>query len=111
MANLIRYSLDRGPFEPVAGLLPILDAESGPGRQFRFHFAADKADLRWRVLASRNMIDWAHVLHDTATDGPPPEAPGWHSAAVTIPASLDPAPSTPDPRLFLRLELLLLPPP
>ncbi len=111
VANLIRYSLDRGPFEPVAGLLPVLETEAGPGSRFRFHFAADKADLRWRVLASSDMHDWSHVLHDTATDGPPPEAPGWHNAAVPIPASLDPSASTPDPRMFLRLELLLVPAP
>jgi hypothetical protein len=105
VANLIRYALNRGPYEPVTGLLPVIEATPAP-LHFRFHFDADKTNLRWRVLASQDLHDWSHVLHDTAVDGPPPEAPGWHSAAVAIPASL-----VADPQIFLRLELTQVPVP
>lgn len=108
VSNLIRYSLDRGPFESVAGLLPFLEAATvdSPNHRFRFRYAAGLNDLRWRVLASTDLVDWSHVLHDTYSDGPPPAATGWHSAAVTIPYALDPAATSPEPRIFLRLELL-----
>lgn len=110
VTNLIRYSLDRGPFESVAGLLPFIETEraDSPTRRFRFHYAAELTDLRWRVLSSTDLVDWSHVLHDTHSGGPPPAAPGWHSAAVTIPYALDPAATSPDSRIFLRLELLPL---
>lgn len=111
VANLIRYALNRGPFEPVAGLLPVIETGPGPTLQFRFHFDADKSALRWRVLASQDLHDWSHVLHDTAADGPPPEATGWHSAAVAIPASLTSDSPIPDPQMFLRLELTQIPAP
>jgi hypothetical protein len=106
--NLIRYALSRGPFEPVAGLLPVIETTAGPALRFRFHFDADKSDLRWRVLASRDLHDWSHVLHDTAVHGPPPEVPGWHSAAVAIPASLAGEVPGSDPQMFLRLELTII---
>lgn len=105
VANLIRYSLDCGPFDPVAGLLPFIETSVGPACRLRFRFTADRPGLRWRVLASPDLIDWSRVLHDTQCDGPPPAAPGWHSAAVTIPAALDPAAASPSPRIFVRLEL------
>jgi hypothetical protein len=111
VANLIRYALNRGPYEPVAGLLPVIEATAGPALQFRFRFDADKTDLHWRVLASQDLHDWSNVLHDTAVDGPPPHAPGWHSAAVAIPGSLVPDRPVPDPRIFLRLELSQIPAP
>jgi hypothetical protein len=91
----------------VAGLLPFVETTDGGFRRFRFRFAA-LPDLRWRVTASPDLVDWSRVLHDTQRDGPPPTAPGWHSAAVVIPATLDPAAASPAPRIFLRLELLPL---
>jgi hypothetical protein len=111
VSNLIRYALNRGPHEPVAGLLPVIETTPGPAFRFLFHFDADKSDLRWRVLASRDLHDWSHVLHDTTTDGPPPEVPGWHSAAVEIPASLAGGVPGSDPQMFLRLELTIISPP
>jgi hypothetical protein len=104
VANLIRYALNRGPYESTAGLLPVIETGPGQALQFRFHFDAEKTNLRWRVLASQDLHDWSHVLHDTATDGPPPEAAGWHSAVVAIPASLT-------PHMFFRLELTPIPAP
>lgn len=106
--NLIRYAFNRGPYEPVAGLLPVVVDGPDPGIEFRFHFDTDKSDLRWRVLASRDLQDWSHVLHDTAVEGTPPAAPGWHSASVAVPLSLL---SGSGSRLFLRLELIQAPPP
>jgi hypothetical protein len=111
VANLIRYALNLTPHEPVSGLLPVIESSPAPDLRFRFHFDADKTDLRWRVLASHDLHDWSHVLHDTALDGPPPAAPGWHSAAVVIPASLAPELMVTDPRMFLRLELTQIPAP
>jgi hypothetical protein len=109
--NLVRYALNRGPYEPVAGLLPVIESGPGASRLFRFHFNAEKTDLRWRVLASPDLQDWSHVLHDTAQEGAPPESPGWHSASVAVPVSLPPGASVPDPQMFLRLELTQVPPP
>jgi hypothetical protein len=111
VGNLIRYALGRGPYEPVAGLLPVIESTPGPALSFRFHFDAGKSDLRWRVLASQDLQDWSHVLHDTAMDGPPPTAAGWHSAAVGIPVSLTSDGPIPNPRMFLRLELTQIPAP
>ena len=98
VSNLIRYSLDLGPYDPVAGRLPFIETTAGPDLRFRFRYAP-YPDLRWRVVASPDLVDWSHVLHDTTTDGPPPAAPGWHSASV--PVSVD----TSESRMFLRLEL------
>ncbi len=95
-ANLLRYAFDLGPADPVAPAMPVIDAVADT---FRFAHDPAKSDLAWIVRASTDLADWSDTLLDTRTAAPPAAA---LDGLVSIPYPAD------GPRLFLRLELLLL---
>ena len=101
VANLIRYALGAGPFDPVRSLLPVL-GKTNSAYVFRFRFDPTKTDLIWRVRASNNLSDWSHVLFDSQTSALPPLDNGW--LPVTLPAHLGAGPAA-DPQIFTRLEV------
>jgi hypothetical protein len=100
--NLLRHAMGVGPFDPVAHLLPALSQTGDGSLRFRFRYDPGKTDLTWRVRASSDLADWAHVLFDTAVDAIPSLEDGW--LPVIVPATLGTNPQT-DPRVFLRLEV------
>jgi hypothetical protein len=104
IANIIRYGLGVGPFEPVHHLLPVLTSD-GSLREFRFRYDASKTDLVWRVTATNDLDDWSQELFDSETDPVPPLEDGW--LPVEVPPYLGPGP-TPDPRIFVRLQVEFL---
>lgn len=106
IANLVRYALSVGPYEPVTSLLPGLLKTAGQSN-FRFRYDPTKPDLIWRVKASNNLTDWNSVLFDSTTSPIPTMVDGWLSTA--LPSYLGAGPAT-DPKMFMRLELQLISP-
>lgn len=100
--NLLRHALGVGPLDPVAHLLPTLSQAGDSSLRFLFRYDPAKTDLTWRVLASPDLVDWTHVLFDSATDAIPPRDDGW--LPVAVPPTLGTDPQA-DPGMFLRLEV------
>jgi autotransporter-associated beta strand protein len=101
VANLTRYALAVGPYDPVADLLPRLVPLPAGGFDYRFRLNPDSADLAWVVRISPDLIDWSAVLFDSREESAPlPDAGGWSSLPVPMDAD----------RLFLRLDIYLLTP-
>jgi hypothetical protein len=90
--NLLRYALGLGRNEPTAGALPSLTADGA----FRFRCDLSKTDVVYRVVTSRDMIDWSEVLYDSRRDGEPEPVGGF----LSLPVDLDR-----DERRFYRLEV------
>lgn len=105
VANILRYALGVGPYEPVAHLLPVLNT-AGSNREFRFRYDSTKTDLVWRVVASNELGGWTSELFDSEEDTIPPLQGGW--LPVAIPLHLGPGPSA-DPRIFVRLQVEFVP--
>jgi hypothetical protein len=55
-----------------------------------------KTDVVYRVVTSRDMIDWSEVLYDSRRDGEPEPVGGF----LSLPVDLDR-----DERRFYRLEV------
>ena len=106
IANLIRHSLNVGPYDPVNHLLPILIRDS-PGFSFHFRYDPSQTDLIWKVVASTDLNDWSQVIFDSSSDPIPPLVDGW--LPVEVPNSLNGG-SEPEQRIFTRLELILTTP-
>jgi hypothetical protein len=106
VANIIRYALGVGPYDPVASLMPKL-VKNGSTFDFRFRFDPTKTDLIWRVTASRDLRDWSQVVFDSRTSQLPLLDNGW--LPVSLPAFLGSGPAR-DPAMFTRLEVLPLAP-
>ncbi len=106
VANLIRYALGVGPYQPVTSLLPGI-VKIGNTSSFRFRYDPTKPDLIWQVKASNDLAAWPSVQFDSRTSPIPPLTDGWLS--IALPNTLGPGPTT-DPKLFMRLELQLATP-
>ena len=106
VANLIRYALGVGPYQPVTNLLPGL-LQTGGNRSFRFRYDPTKPDLIWQVKASNGLVAWPTVLFDSRTSTIPPLVDGW--LPVALPNYLGSGPAA-DPKMFMRLELQLVTP-
>ena len=104
MSNLFHYAYGTGPFDPVSQLIP--DVESlEVGESFRFRYNDSLTDLRWRVLASNDLLNWPYVLFDSATDPIPALLDDW--LEIPVPKSLQGLPEI-DQRRFVRLHVDLL---
>ncbi len=97
VANVLRYALGVGPYDPVDGLLPVL--EVGDPFVFRFRHDPAKPDLVWRVKVSADLADWSQAIFDSSIDPLPEPEDGW--LAVELPPG-------PGPRMFARLEVELV---
>ena len=106
VANLIRYALGVGPYQPVTNLLPGL-LKTGSNNSFRFRYDPTKPDLIWQVKASNSLDAWPTVLFDSRTNTIPPMVDGW--LPVALPNYLGSGPAA-DPKMFMRLEFQLVTP-
>jgi Lamin Tail Domain/CotH kinase protein len=106
IANLVRYALGVGPYQPVTPLLPGLLKTAGQSK-FRFRYDPTKTDLIWRVKATNTLTAWNSVLFDSTTSQIPAMVDGWLS--VAMPNTLGTGPAT-DPKMFMRLEVQLISP-
>lgn len=94
--NLTRYALGAGLHDSPDQFLPVLDGAAGD-RAFRIKNFAARADVRYRVARSTDLVDWTNTIFDTAIDNV--------SAYLEGGDLMIPVP--PSEKTFLRLETSL----
>ena len=102
VANIVRYSMDLGPFDGVGGKMPKIAMTPG-GPVLLFHHDAAKEDLRWLVKTSPDLNDWTTVTWDSEVHGAPgAHGDPWFNASIALPETFGGNPAT---ELFHRLEI------
>jgi hypothetical protein len=102
VANIVRYSMDLGPFDGVGGKMPKIAMTPG-GPVLLFHHDAAKEDLRWLVKTSPDLVDWTTVTWDSEVHGAPgAHGDPWFNASIALPETFGGNPAT---ELFHRLEI------
>jgi hypothetical protein len=102
VANIVRYSMDLGPFDGVGGKMPKIALTPG-GPVLLFHHDAAKEDLRWLVKTSPDLVDWTTVTWDFEVHGAPgAHGDPWFNASIALPETFGGNPAT---ELFHRLEI------
>jgi hypothetical protein len=81
--NLLRYSMNVGRHDRIEHLLPQLHNQHG-ARSYRFRFDPGKRDIEYRVLRSRDLIDWSEVLFDSVVH---PYGTMLHAGWIELPLS------------------------
>ncbi len=75
VTNLERYAYDIGlDADPLPRMPRVLTAGGSVG--VGFYHPASRVDLRYRVRASADLVDWSEILFDSATDPFPPAEDG-----------------------------------
>ncbi|MCC5806881.1 MAG: CotH kinase family protein [Opitutales bacterium] len=97
VANLQRYAVDIGLDADPAPRMPVVRIDGGALGVDFFHLSS-RTDLRYRVRASADLVDWSEILFDSAEDPLPASDGGWVSIS-------DPAFSTGVPARFYHVEI------
>ncbi|MBK1828632.1 lamin tail domain-containing protein [Haloferula rosea] len=111
ISNLMRYALgfdrnqpivDQSGLSLVQRLVTDDELETEHRLIYRFPYNPAATDIHWQVEAGSAPREWSHVLFDSAITPSPPTSDGW--VEIILPDSLDGGP-TPDPRMFVRLQV------
>ncbi len=95
--NLLSYAFGLSPFDSSSASLPVADLDANY-LSLSFFRARDAADLRYRVLASEDLISWVPIWSSV-------DHPYAGSDVRTVETVIDPVPINGVPRRFLKLEV------